>query len=258
MKLRKFKPGAVALLLIAAAAILVARVGSMISDEDFDLAERMAAIETAAGDKGDPEAAEAGDKDEAAASDDEARSNPTAPVTAGDVATIHEPKAMSDERRAVPRRSTGGIPRDPSLFSDAEIEVLQQLARRRAALEQREQEMEMREGLLTAAEQRVESKISELKKLRKIVAELIKQHEAAEKDKIDALVKIYEKMKPKDAARIFNKLEISILLSVMKGMKEAKVAPILAAMDAKKAREVTAELAVRRTELPEMEAETGS
>ncbi len=258
MKLRKFKPGAVALLLIAAAAVLVARVGSMISDEDLALAEQMAAIETAAGDKDDPQAAQAGENDGAATSDDKARSNPTAPVAAADVAAIREPKSMSDERRAVPRRSTGGIPRDPSLFSDAEIEVLQQLARRRAVLEEREKEMEMREGLLTAAEQRVESKISELKKLRKIVAGLIKQHEAAEKDKIDALVKIYEKMKPKDAARIFNKLEISILLSVMKGMKEAKVAPILAAMDSKKAREVTAELAVRRSELPEMEAETGS
>jgi flagellar motility protein MotE (MotC chaperone) len=64
---------------------------------------------------------------------------------------------------------------------------------------------------------------------------------------MESLVKIYESMKPKDAARIFEALELPILLDVMERMREAKSAPILAAMDPMKAKEVTSSLAERRT-----------
>ena len=56
-------------------------------------------------------------------------------------------------------------------------------------------------------------------------------------------------MKPKDAARIFEELDLEVLLQVVQRMKEAKVAPILAAMDPKRATEVTTRLAERRQEI---------
>ena len=61
------------------------------------------------------------------------------------------------------------------------------------------------------------------------------------------LVKLYEMMKPRDAATIFNDLEMSILLQVVDRMKELKAAPVLAAMLPDKARDVTARLAKMRT-----------
>jgi flagellar motility protein MotE (MotC chaperone) len=57
-------------------------------------------------------------------------------------------------------------------------------------------------------------------------------------------------MKPKDAARIFEELEMDILLPVVERMKERKTAPILAKMNADKAKAITTELAQRRL-LPE-------
>jgi flagellar motility protein MotE (MotC chaperone) len=60
------------------------------------------------------------------------------------------------------------------------------------------------------------------------------------------LVKTYETMKPKDAARIFDTLEMEVLIEVAQRMKEAKLAPVLAAMDPAKAQSVTVELAARR------------
>jgi flagellar motility protein MotE (MotC chaperone) len=60
------------------------------------------------------------------------------------------------------------------------------------------------------------------------------------------LVKIYENMKPSDAATIFNQLQMPILLSVIGSMSERKVAPVLASMDPKRAKEVTEELAELR------------
>jgi flagellar motility protein MotE (MotC chaperone) len=57
-------------------------------------------------------------------------------------------------------------------------------------------------------------------------------------------------MKPKSAARIFEELDLDVLLPVIERMKERKIAPILAKMNAEKAKTITTELAQRRR-LPE-------
>ena len=59
-------------------------------------------------------------------------------------------------------------------------------------------------------------------------------------------MKIYENMKPKDAARIFEQLEIDVLLLIAERMREARIAPILAKMSPAKAKAITVELATRR------------
>ena len=61
------------------------------------------------------------------------------------------------------------------------------------------------------------------------------------------LVKLYESMKPRDAATIFNDLDMTVLLGVVDRMKDAKAAPVLAAMQPDKARELTTKLAALRT-----------
>jgi len=73
---------------------------------------------------------------------------------------------------------------------------------------------------------------------------------------MESLVKIYEKMKPKDAARIFNNLEMDILIDVASNIKESKMAPILASMSSDRANKLTVELATRR-QLPGTEDEKG-
>jgi flagellar motility protein MotE (MotC chaperone) len=55
-------------------------------------------------------------------------------------------------------------------------------------------------------------------------------------------------MRPRDAATIFNDLEMPVLLQVVDRMKEAKAAPVLAAMQPDKARDLTAKLAQLRTQ----------
>ena len=55
-------------------------------------------------------------------------------------------------------------------------------------------------------------------------------------------------MKPRDAATIFNDLDMPVLLQVVDRMKEAKAAPVLAAMQPDRARLVTAQLAQMRAQ----------
>lgn len=175
---------------------------------------------------------------------------PAAKGAEGDKAV---PAALKQEK---PREPSKLITEDPTLLTQAEIDLLQQLAERRRVLETREQEMEIRTGLLTAAETRIDKKIEELKVLRETISGLIKTFDAQQDAKLLSLVKIYESMKPKDAAIIFEDLDLDILLDVAERMKERKLAPIMAKMAPAKAREMTVELA-RLRELPRVGEQVG-
>ena len=148
------------------------------------------------------------------------------------------------------------VTEDPTLLTQTEIDLLQRLAERRQVLESREQELGIRTGLLTAAEFRINKKIEELKVLRETISGLIKTFDAQQDAKLLSLVKIYENMKPKDAARIFEELEMDTLLDVAERMKERKLAPVMAKMNPEKAREMTVELSQLR-KMPSIGEPTG-
>jgi len=134
----------------------------------------------------------------------------------------------------------------PPGFTQSEINLLQRLAERREELDARERELETREALLQAAERRIGTRVGELRDLESVISDLLKEHSEKEKEQINQLVRIYTSMKPKDAARIFNDLEMPILLTVIENMKERSSAAILAEMTPDRAKEVTTELARRR------------
>ena len=75
----------------------------------------------------------------------------------------------------------------------------------------------------------------------------MKQYDNKEHSKILSLVKIYENMKPRDAAKIFDELEMPVLLQVVSNMKEIKVAPVIASMNPARARDLSIELARSKT-----------
>lgn len=131
-------------------------------------------------------------------------------------------------------------------FTEAELELLQKLSKRRDELVTREAELESRTRLLDAAESRLEVQIAELQELRKTIEGLVRKYDDQEQAEIESVVKIYETMKPKDAARILGELDMTTLLGIMERMNTRKTAPILAAMPPKRARAVTIELARQR------------
>ena len=138
---------------------------------------------------------------------------------------------------------------DPTLLTQAEIDLLQQLAERREFLDGRERELEQRSGLLEAAESQINKKIFELKSLQETIEKMVKSNEQAQDAKVASLVKIYENMKPKDAARIFEALDMDTLLLVAERMKERKLAPVMAQMNSERAKDITVEL-TRAGQLP--------
>ena len=125
---------------------------------------------------------------------------------------------------------------------DSEKTLLQRLAARRATLEEREKALLEREALAAAAEQRLEARIAELKAAD---AELKTALEArkAEQTNLKPLVIMYEAMKPKDAARIFEKLQLADLLPVAQAMNPRKLSDVLAQVDPAVAGRITVGLA---------------
>jgi len=177
------------------------------------------------------------------------------------------PGAATGEQAAIPEGPPipGGandpaaaklITDDPTLLTPQEIDLLQKLADRRREIAAREQELEVRLGMVAAAEARIDRKINELKNLEQEIQARLKTFDEQQEQKMESLVKIYENMKPKDAARIFEDLEMDTLLEVAQRMKERKLAPVMAKMDPEKAREVTVQLRELRT-LPREGLDTG-
>jgi flagellar motility protein MotE (MotC chaperone) len=131
-------------------------------------------------------------------------------------------------------------------FSASEVEVLTELSKRRAELDKRAEDLDHRELLLKAAEQRVDDKIAQLKDLQTQVDATVDKVKAEDDERLKSLVRIYENMKPKEAAAIFEGMEISSVLDLLTRMKDLKTAPILAAMAPDKARAVTVALEQRK------------
>jgi len=165
-----------------------------------------------------------------------------------------EKKQKPAEKVITPKKSGGDqIGRfEPGLVTDSELEILQKLVDRRGKLKAQEQKLDTRERLLMATEKRINAKLEKLKLMQATISNLLTKHEKQKEKKMKSIVKIYEKMKPGDAARIFEELDMAILLDVVERMKEAKTAPIMAKMTPGKAKLLTAELTQRRS-LPTIE-----
>lgn len=138
---------------------------------------------------------------------------------------------------------------DPLRMTETEIQLLQELAARREQLEARERALAEREALLAAAEGRIDEKILRLEGLQATIENLLVEFDEQEEAQFGSLVRIYENMKPRDAARIFEQLDMTVLLEVIGRMRERNSAPILAQMRPDRAQQVTLQLAQRR-ELP--------
>lgn len=129
--------------------------------------------------------------------------------------------------------------------SEVERRILEKLASRHEALDARETQLETREALLLAAEQHLEERFAAFEVERLELEALRDKERASETEDIAALVSAYERMKSKDAARIFDALDEDILVPVASGMRTQALAGVLAEMAPEKARNLTKLLAER-------------
>jgi flagellar motility protein MotE (MotC chaperone) len=152
---------------------------------------------------------------------------------------------------APPQQPMAALPKSPappagktvdpnaSNQSASERALIERLQERRQELEARARDLEMRENLMKAAEKQLDTRIEELKELEG------KGGDASAR--IKNIVVMYEAMGPKEAARVFDRMDAKTLVELVNHMNPRKVSEILAKMQPEAAERLTVELARRKT-----------
>ena len=132
--------------------------------------------------------------------------------------------------------------------SVSERAVLERLQERRGAIDDRSRELDMRESLLQAAERKVDGRINEMKDIEGRIDAGAKAEQAEADKQVRTVVVMYEAMKPKDAARVFDRLKLDVLVPIATAMKPARMSEILAAMTPESAEKLTVAMATKPRE----------
>lgn len=168
-----------------------------------------------------------------------------APAAAGAKPAPAKPGAEKPGPKEPPKTPDGiVIPIDGAkLPSGAEREILQRLQQRREELDKRGRELDIRENMVKAAEQRISAHLAEIKEVEgRIKTETVQKDKAAA-DRFKGLVTMYESMKARDAAKIFNGLDMDVLIKVASAMNPRTMADIMAQMSPDVAQRLTMALA---------------
>jgi flagellar motility protein MotE (MotC chaperone) len=137
------------------------------------------------------------------------------------------------------------LPDNRPIPSAAERALLERLSARRQELDKRARELDIREGLIAEAEKRMEARLAEIKQGEAQLATAAEKKDEAETARFKSLVTMYENMKPREAAKIFDRLEIGVLLEVASQINPRTMSEIMAQMQPDMAERLTVELASR-------------
>jgi flagellar motility protein MotE (MotC chaperone) len=175
----------------------------------------------------------------------------------GSVLGAPEKKEEAPKPAAPPKPDGDVVYPDPNqqqAVSPSERAILERLQARRQELEQRAREIDIRESLLKAAEKRIESRVEEAKATEAKVTAAAGQKAETDAARFKGIITMYESMKPKDAAKVFDRLEMSVLYEIASQIAPRKMSDILGLMQPEAAERLTVELARRAS--PDKSAST--
>jgi flagellar motility protein MotE (MotC chaperone) len=130
-------------------------------------------------------------------------------------------------------------------MSPSERAILERLHERRQQLDARARELDIRESLLKEAEKKLDARSSEIKDIEGKANVGLQKKEEAEQSRFKNLGTMYENMKPKDAAKIFDRLDLKVLIDMTSQINPRRMSEILAQMSPESAERLTMELAAR-------------
>jgi len=135
----------------------------------------------------------------------------------------------------------------PRQASAGERALLERLQERRQELDSRGRELDLRESMLKAAEKKLETQNAAEEAGGGKTGPMAqrKEKEEIENARFKSVITMYETMKPKEAAKIFDRLDIGVLLEMASQIKPQIMAAILAQMSPEVAERLTVELAAK-------------
>lgn len=156
-----------------------------------------------------------------------------------------EPKSIQKPQPKAPVSGTRVQLEPPPQVSPSERALLERLSERRRELEKRQSELDMRDTLLKAAEKKLQERLNELKEAEGRIVAATEHKEEVELQRLKNLVTMYENMKAKEAAKIFEKLDVKLATEVARLIQPRRMSDILAQMTPEAAQKLTVELASR-------------
>ena len=166
------------------------------------------------------------------------------PVPAESRPTVPASLPIAAERKRMAARQAEA-PDEPAT-SAAERSLLMDLRHRRELLDARARDLDQRQAELEAAAKRLSERTDQLAGLQTKLEGLEADRQRHATENWAGLVRVYEAMKPRDAAAIFDALDMQVLLQVLDRMQDRRAAPVLAAMQPDRARLATQMLAEMR------------
>lgn len=130
---------------------------------------------------------------------------------------------------------------DPLMLDENQIKILQAMSKKEAdtTIADDRANIVKQEELVKVAKEKIGKQIDHLEAIQKDIKSTTNELTKQEKENVERMVKIYEAMKPLQAADILNKLELTALSQILKGMNPKKAALVMAGMDQMKVRYVT-------------------
>ncbi len=184
----------------------------------------------------------------------------TTPLTPEEQAAVDKAKADL-KAKAEPEGTRIVVPQNPGAMAQAgasaeERALLERLRNRRDEIESKDRDLELRDNLLRMSERKLDDRIGELRTLE---GQLGKSGSKGDvKTRYKPLVVMYESMRPKEAARVFDRLDTRILMDMVAHMNPRKVSEILAVMEPSAAEKLTIALARQAAQGDAQIAETAT
>lgn len=169
--------------------------------------------------------------------------------TASDAAPAETARhaALTAEPEA-PAVATAQAPADPAKCQTPE-ELLLSLRQERDLIAKQKAALAEREAKLALARQGVDSETRRLTDLKAELENLLKKATDAHDADLDRLVKLYQAMKPQDAASVLNNADLEVTVMVLATMNERNAAPIMAKMAPARVQAVS-KIILERAKLP--------
>ncbi|MBX3486314.1 MAG: hypothetical protein KF798_00210 [Candidatus Paracaedibacteraceae bacterium] len=167
-----------------------------------------------------------------------------------------------------PKKPTKKEEFDPLMLDENQIKILQAMSKKEGdtTLADDRAKVAQQEALVKIAKDKLTKQIEQLETIQKDIKSTTNDLTKKEQENIERMVKIYESMKPLQAAEILNKLELTALSEIFKAMAPKKASTIMSSMDHQKVRLVTlimlrdqsAQLALKAKEAAEKKTEEKS
>lgn len=156
-----------------------------------------------------------------------------------------ETPEKDDKKEIHPEKSKKEIQEfDPLSIDENIVKVIQAVSKKEKEINETEKvvEIEEQKKMLDLAHESIAKKIKDLERVKGELQEKQDHLNKDEKKNVHTMAKIYEAMKPAQAADIFNKLELTSLIQIIKHMNQKKASAIIASMEANRARQLTLEI----------------